>query len=262
MTSQSPYQPFADLRPVRRCVQCGSLFRQKPMTTGRFCRPRCWYDNRQVKAYRGVPACGTCGGPIDPSDGIRKRRKFCSRACADSALAKQRSSSPPPHVEGARWLPLTRGKFALVDADLFESLLSRPWVAGRIPQHSRCDGTPKQLHRFIIGIRDPAILVDHRNGDPLDNRRQNLRVASHAQNLQNAKKKRNARTSQYKGVHLQTKQGRKKWQVMIRAPGRARWVGGFETEEEAARAYDIAARDAFGEFACVNFPKEGERCAI
>ena len=259
------YQTFFDMRPIRVCVRCGSKFRQKPMTTGRFCRPRCWYDYRQIQAARRVIACMTCNGPIDPTDGIRKRRKFCSRACADKGLIKNRSALPPPPVEGAMWLPLTRGQFALVDADMFDLLAARPWIYSpkHAPTHGRMDGSPKLLHRFITGVNDPAIKVDHKSGNSLDNRRQNLRTATHAQNLYNSRKKSNAKSSKYKGVHFSKAQaGPKKWHAMIRAPGRSRWLGGFETQEEAAKAYDAAAREAFGEFACVNFPLKGERCAI
>jgi hypothetical protein len=152
-----------------------------------------------------------------------------------------------------------------VDADLFDELMKRPWtyVPGHAPSHSRRDGTPRQLHRFIMGVRDPRIQVDHRDGNTLDNRRKKLRVATCAQNVRNARKKSNARTSTFKGVHRSSKTtSPKPWQAMIRANKRHKFLGCFATEKEAACAYDDAAREYFGAFACVNFPREGERSAI
>jgi|HubBroStandDraft_2_1064218.scaffolds.fasta_scaffold00001_54 hypothetical protein len=234
------------------------------MTTGRFCRPRCWYDYRQTQQARRVGSCRACGKAIDSSKPGAAKRAFCSRKCSNDALVHRWNVPEPPPVDGARWLPLTRGQFALVDADLFEVVASRPWthVPDRAPSHYRRDGSPRQLHRFVMGVTDPVVKVDHRNGNTSDNRRQNLRVATQAQNVWNARKKRSARTSVFKGVHKGPTPGPRPWQATIRVSGRNRHLGCFATPEKAALAYDAAAREAFGEFACVNFPEPGERSAI
>ena len=117
-----------------------------------------------------------------------------------------------------------------------------------------------------MGVEDPTVKVDHRDGNTLDNRRENLRVATAAQNVRNARKKRSATTSRYKGVFFtRGRKGRslsKPWQAQIRRGGKNRYLGCFETAEAAALAYDTAARETFGEFACLNFPRDGERSAL
>lgn len=115
------------------------------------------------------------------------------------------------------------------------------------------------LHRQIMGEPDGAI-VDHRNGDTLDNRRCNLRIATTFENAHNSRKKRGSCTSRYKGVWWSAKQ--MCWNAMIMNRGNSSWLGSFQDEVAAGQAYDNAARDLHGRFACVNFPREGERSAI
>jgi hypothetical protein len=108
-----------------------------------------------------------------------------------------------------------------------------------------------QMHCFLMG----EVGIDHRNGIKLDNRRDNLRRANQSQNNGNAKKFKKACTSRYKGVS-RVNEG---WTAKIQYEGRKKHLGTFSIEEEAAVAYDEAARRTFGEYACVNFPKDGER---
>jgi hypothetical protein len=109
---------------------------------------------------------------------------------------------------------------------------------------------PMFLHREIM---QPAkgLLVDHRNSDGLDNRRSNLRPATHSQNSYNRAKKKNT-SSQFNGVSW-TK-GRNRWRVSIRNNGKSVSLGYFDNEIDAAKAYDMAAKKYHGEFARLNFP--------
>ena len=111
----------------------------------------------------------------------------------------------------------------------------------------RVNGRYVQLHRLILEA--PAGVIDHRNGNGLDNRRSNLRPATHQQNAFNSAPQR-GRRSPFKGVDWH--QGRQKWRARIKFNRREVTLGYFGDELDAARAYDEAAGDLFGEFARLN----------
>jgi hypothetical protein len=116
------------------------------------------------------------------------------------------------------------------------------------------------MHRLIAGA-GPKDLVDHHNGNGLDNRRLNLRIATGSQNLANRWRQRNNRTSQYKGVFWDSH--RERWSASIHVKQKTRALGRFTDEANAARAYDRAALDAWGQFARLNFPIDnGTVCGL
>lgn len=100
--------------------------------------------------------------------------------------------------------------------------------------------------------------VDHINGNPLDNRKANLRFASSQQNNRNRAKTSRPKSSQYKGVS----RDRNRWTAVIYSNYRQIYLGSFVNEVDAARAYDAKAREIFGEFAAVNFPLSSEQSAL
>jgi hypothetical protein len=105
------------------------------------------------------------------------------------------------------------------------------------------------LHRQIMA--PPAgLVVDHLNCDSLDNRRANLRVVTQAVNMRNRRKRKNT-SSRYIGIWFDKK--RNKWTAQIRYNGQKLWLGRFDSEIEAAKAYDEAARKYYGEFVRLNF---------
>ena len=108
------------------------------------------------------------------------------------------------------------------------------------------------MHRLIMNA-PPGKVVDHFNANRQDNRRANLRLCSQAQNIRGRRKFRG--TSQFKGVSWNKRI--RKWVASIFCDGKYIWLGHFGDEVEAARAYDKAARELFGEYARLNFPNRG-----
>jgi hypothetical protein len=134
----------------------------------------------------------------------------------------------------------------------------RWWVSsdgkGRMYVHTTIGSKKVYLHRFIRRAPDGQ-KVDHRNGDALDNRKSNLRLATHQQNMFNKKKHPTHRgkptSSPYKGVTWDRSRTRFKAQIM--KDGVNHNLGCFPDESSAALAYDLAAIEMFGEFAQTNF---------
>lgn len=109
------------------------------------------------------------------------------------------------------------------------------------------------LRRLVLGA-PKGMHVDHRNHNGLDNRRENLRLATHTENMRNRRKAHLiASSSDYKGSRW-TRFCPKPWHSSISVNGRTVSLGYFATDEEAAIAYDRAAVKHYGEFACLNFP--------
>lgn len=160
----------------------------------------------------------------------------------------------PPPVLGARWIPIREDVFALVDADVYDELIVFLWQLGggsgeMYPVRRTGKTTFEFLHRRIIGA-GKGEAVDHRDRNPLNCRKSNLRIATTSQNLQNRCKPAHGVTSKFKGVCRPS--GKTRWRVAV---GRE-CVGWFDSEIDAAEAYDRVARERYGEFAVLNFPEQ------
>jgi hypothetical protein len=160
-----------------------------------------------------------------------------------------------------RQIYLGNRKWAIVDPDDYYRLAGLKWCAigqnGTFYAVAGIQVSPQEIklvrmHRLIMNAPD-GVLVDHRNSLSLDNRKANLRFATHSQNICNRpKKKLNNVSSKFIGVSFNKHMG--KWSAKICCQYKQIWLGYFNSQIDAARAYDVAAKKYHGEFACLNFP--------
>lgn len=161
-------------------------------------------------------------------------------------------------------MTLSQGKFAAVDWSDLHIVASKKW-------HTTADGyaatgTRKQtgersilrMHRLIMDAK-AGQTVDHIDFDTINNRRTNLRFVSASQNMQHTRGWANRKYSKFKGVtrHVCSKcngMHKKKWTAQITVNRKLYNLGAFEFEEDAAKAYDAAAKSNYGEYAYLNFP--------
>lgn len=145
---------------------------------------------------------------------------------------------------------LNQNLYALVDNEDYQWLKKYTWYShnqGYIT--TAINNKTLLIHRLIMKPKD-GLIVDHINQNKLDNRKSNLRIGTQSQNLANQKKKRGT-SSIYKGVSFD--KSRDKWQSKIRIAKKMISLGRFKEERHAAMAYDIWAKDYYGEFARLNF---------
>lgn len=157
-------------------------------------------------------------------------------------------------------IPLTKGYFALVDDADFEWLSQWKWCAsvkdGKV--YAKRTSRSIMMHRVIMGVTDPKIKVDHEDLTGNNNQRNNLRIATHAQNLCNrAIDKRS--TSGFKGVSWCKIMG--KWRAYIVKNYKQTVLGYSECPRVCARTYNEAAKELHGKFASLNPVEDGPVCA-
>lgn len=149
-----------------------------------------------------------------------------------------------------RIIPLSRGKFTLVDAKDYEYLMQWKWCAW--PSKNKSFYATRKLSysggvsmsRLILQA-PVGVLVDHKNGNTLDNTRKNLRLCSHNQNVYNSRKYKN-NTSGFKGVSWDSSVG--SWRARIQYEGKCVSLGYFDTAEEAGEARKKVSERFHGSF--------------
>ncbi len=160
-------------------------------------------------------------------------------------------------------IALSQGLFTQVDDDKYDFLNQWKWYASlsdgkyyavRCVRKNNVRRTIR-MHRLLIGETNPRVPIDHANGDSLNNQLKNIRVSTHSQNMVNRKVRKNA-ICKYKGLYK--RKGVDKWVARINKNNKCISLGCFDTEIEAAKAYDKAAIEIHKEFACLNFPIEQE----
>ncbi len=225
------------------------------------CCANCVYANRPrdrwfrvlMSRCLGLLLCVNCAGA-------------CGEMCAVPATSTCRNfrfrcepplrlAPPDPPDSKVRYIALTKRKYAIVDAEDYDRLARHKWMAFYTcgnwyavrSDHGKCI----LMHRAIM--KPPKdMVVDHINGNGLDNRKCNLRICTYGQN--NVNRRPRGDSSRYKCVYRDEQ--RNAWRSTPFYQGRSIWNGRYETEIEAARASDFMNVQLNGEYAYLNFPAE------
>ena len=160
-----------------------------------------------------------------------------------------------------RLIPLTQRKYAIVDPDDYYWLSKHKWTTSRVftkfyaVRSELCKTSGKRktyrMQREVAHTPE-GLECDHINSNSLDNRKANLRSATRQQNCWNSSKRKPRSLSKYKGVSRK-KRGQP-WKAILTVNGKKIYLGCFDNQKQAAKAYDAAAKKFFGEFATLNFP--------
>ncbi len=192
--------------------------------------------------------CQHCGGALPQFDELAAEHRTLLGVLAW-----------PQPSEDVREIPLTKGAVALVDAADFPQLArwnwflkdDEEWGLRYAVRMSRVGGKRSviRMHVQLMGVTN-GLEVDHINRNGLDNRRSNLRLASHSQNAANTRLLRRRNSSGLRGVSWS--KFARKWRAQLQFEGRHYHLGYFTTKEAAAAAYNAQAVELFGDFAVVN----------
>ena len=141
---------------------------------------------------------------------------------------------------GMRIIELTRGRNTIVDDSDYELLINYKWTStGSNGSYYAYNDDLGFMHRYLMNLSNGQSLVDHKDGDSLNNQRHNLRLCTHRQNMCNRKSMKNS-TSKYLGVFWE--KARSKWVAQISINNKLKKLGYFKTELEAGILYNKASR--------------------
>lgn len=157
----------------------------------------------------------------------------------------------------SRQIPLTQGQTALVEDDDYKSVSKHKWYALWSPrlgqfyavrkikssEVGRTQGTTVYMHREVLGVTDPKIVVDHIHHNTLDNRRTELQAGNQRRNMSNLNGKKTGKfSSKLVGVHWDTASA--SWKSSILIGKKRQYLGRFNSEEEAGAAYAKALKES------------------
>jgi len=230
-----------------RCGHCRKRFETPPSVNHKHCSIEC---RAAASAAKSRKTCDGCGQDFAKHPRRGDKQRFCTHRCSIDHLARQRrTAAQPASVRGARWIPLTRNAFALVDRADYEMISKFTWFLHHDGYAiTKIGAASVTMHRMLFGHSTHKAPIDHVDRNRLNNRRANLRQVTGGQNRVNSKINEN-NTSGFRGVH----QLDGKWCARIGYGLTRLYLGIYATPEAAAQAYDDAARSLFGEAAQLNF---------
>lgn len=155
-------------------------------------------------------------------------------------------------------IKLTQGKFALIDDEDYSKVVAHKWFLKKHGTVSYAiSKTRVRMHRLILGLTNPKIIIDHRDRNGLNNQRRNLRICTQGENVRNTSS-RIGSTSRYLGVYFDRGRCNKKWVAAIASNHVRTFIGSFAKEVDAAKAYNKYAISIHGEFANLNVIKKNK----
>ena len=209
--------------------------------------------------FSGFPVMGQCANNADAPGQLLP---VPGKPCRNFRRKVYHAETPQPPNDSIRYICLTRGLHAIVDAEDYEWLSRHKWHVTPSPRSGTFYARRRRgkgallMHREIMNAPE-GMVVDHINGNGLDNRRCNLRICTQGENCRNSCKHSDGK-SRFIGVHRH----RDKWEAIVTHERKEHYGGSFADEVEAARARDRLALKYHGPYARLNFPElreEGER---
>jgi len=247
---------------AKKCFKCGVEYLPSG-TSSKYCsvckifmdkeRKKQWYIKNNPNAYQEKPirTCCICGEPFDSSF---QGKPYCNKhylrmyLYGRTDLKINQSKNPYQILDNYVELKTTKGVAFKIDKDDFEKVFKHTWCLSRTGYLvANLKGKVTKLHRYILSA-PTSLLVDHINGDPMDNRKSNLRLCDDNHNTKNCKVGK-SNTTGYPGISL-APNGKYRARIMVNRKEIA--LGWHDTFESALKARIEAEQKYFKEFAPSN----------